>query len=149
MHPVVKKVLPLFLMIGTMGAADFTGTWKLNPEKSQLGSRDVTQQTLPIKQTGPNTYTSVVDIVTKSGEKQHQEIVRICDGKEHPSTRAAAAKGAVLNCQIGPGPTRKLVEKADGKVVSEMTSTLSEDGKLMTNVFKYRDGDETLVYERQ
>ena len=77
----IKTVLPVLLTIGAMAAADFTGTWKFNPAKSQY-RRDVSEEMLTIKETGPDTYTSSVDFVTKSGEKRHQEIVRICDGKE-------------------------------------------------------------------
>ena len=86
MFPFVKKILPILLIAGTMVAADFTGTWKLNPEKSKLGNRDITQGTLTTRQTGPDTYTSTLDFVTRSGEKRHQESVRVCDGKEHSST---------------------------------------------------------------
>jgi len=100
----VKTVLPVLLTIGTMAAADFTGTWKFNPAKSQY-RRDLSEEMLTIKQTGPDTYTSSVDFVTKSGEKRHQEIVRICDGKEHPSPRSGAAKGEVLICELGHGAT--------------------------------------------
>jgi hypothetical protein len=144
----VKTVLPVLLTIGTMAAADFTGTWKFNPAKSQY-RRDLSEEMLTIKQTGPDSYTSIVDFVTKSGEKRHQEIVRICDGKEHPSPRSGAAKGAVLICQLGPGATRKFVESDNGKVVYEVTSTLSDDGKVMTTVWKDSNGEDVLVFDRQ
>jgi hypothetical protein len=149
MRPFMRKLLPVFLMIGTIAAADFTGTWKLNPAKSQLGKSDIAQATFTIEQTAPDTYTSIVDQVTKSGEKRHFEVARICDGKEHPSTRPGTAKGEVLICQFGPGPTRTFVEKNNGKVVGETTSTLSEDGKVMTQILKYSDGEELRVFERQ
>jgi len=145
----VETVLTVLLTIGTMAAADFTGTWKFNPAKSQH-HRDLSEEMLTIKRTGPDTFTSILDFVTKSGEKQHQEIVRICDGKEHPSPLSGAAKGAVLICQQGPGATRKFVERDNGKVVYEVTSTLSDDGKVMTNVWKYSNGEEdVLVFDKQ
>ena len=144
----VKTVLLISLTIGTMTAADFTGTWKFNPAKSQY-RRNLLEAVLTIKQTGPDTYTSSEDFVTKSGEKGHQEIVRVCDGKEHPSPRSGAAKGAVLICQLGPGATRKLVESDNGKVVYEVTSTLSDDGKVMTTVWKDSNGEDVLVFDRQ
>ena len=52
----VKTVLPVLLTIGTMAAADFTGTWKFNPAKSQY-RRDLSEEMLTIKQTGPDSYT--------------------------------------------------------------------------------------------
>ena len=149
MLPFVRKVLPILLIAGTMVAADFTGTWKLNPEKSKLGNRDIAQGTLTIKQTGPDTYTSTLDFVTRSGEKRHQESVRVCDGREHATPHVDPSKVSIVMCQAGPGSTRKIVEKENDKVIAEMTSTVSADGKVLTNVWKYEDGDVVFVFEKQ
>src|SRR5215469_129125 len=100
MLPFPKKVLPILLIIGTMAGADFSGTWRLNPEKSKLGNRDIAQGTLTIRQTGPDTYTSTLDFATRSGEKRHDESVRICDGKEHPLPALDSSKPATAMCQI-------------------------------------------------
>ncbi len=145
----VGKVLPILLMVATAAAVDFTGTWKLNPEKSKLGNRDIAQGTLTIRQTGPDTYASTLDYVTRSGEKRHQEGVRVCDGKEHAMPRVDTTKTSTVMCQLGPGSTRKVVEKEGDKVIVDMTSTVSADGKVLTNVWKYEDGDVVFVFERQ
>jgi len=147
--PFVRKVLPILLIAGTMVGADFTGTWKLNPEKSKVGNRDISQGTLTIRQTGPDTYTSTLDFVTRSGEKRHQESVRVCDGKEHTVPHVDPSKVSTVICQVGPGSTRKIVEKENDKVIVEMTSTVSADGKVLTNVWKYEDGDVVFVFEKQ
>jgi hypothetical protein len=149
MLPFSRKVLPILLMVGTMAAADFTGTWKLNPEKSKLGNRDIAQGTLTIKQSGPDTYTSTLDFVTRSGEKRHQENVRVCDGKEHTIPHVDPSKVSTVMCQLGPGSTRKIVEKENEKVVAEMTSAVSADGKVLTNVWKYEDGEVVFIFEKQ
>ena len=149
MLPFVRKVLPILLIAGTMAAADFTGTWKLNPEKSKLGNRDIAQGTLTIKQTGPDTYTSTLDFVTRSGEKRHQESVRVCDGREHAVPHVDPSKVSIVMCQVGPGSTRKIVEQENDKVIVEMTSTVSADGKVLTNVWKYEDGVVVFVFEKQ
>ena len=149
MLPFVRKVLPILLIVGTMVGADFTGTWKLNPAKSRLGNRDIAQGTLTIKQTGPDTYTSTLDFVTKSGTKRHQESVRVCDGKEHKVPHVDPSKFSTVMCQVGPGSTRKIVEKENDKVIAEMTSTVSANGKVLTNVWKYEDGEVVFVFEKQ
>ena len=149
MFPFVRAVLTIMLMAGTMLGADFTGTWKLNPAKSKLGYRDITQGTLTTRQTGPDTYTSTLDFVTRSGEKRHQESVRVCDGKEHATPHVDPSKVSTVMCQVGPGSTRKVVEKENGKVIVEMTSIVSADGKVLTNVWKYEDGDVVFVFEKQ
>jgi hypothetical protein len=149
MLPFVRKVLPILLMVGTMAGADFTGTWKLNAEKSKLANRDISQGTLTIRQTGPDTYTSTLDYVTRSGEKRHQENVRVCDGKERSVPHVDPSKVSTVMCQVGPGSTRKIVEKENNKVIVEMTSTVSAEGKTLTNVWKYEDGEVVFVFERQ
>jgi hypothetical protein len=147
--PFAGNVLLILLIVGTMAAADFTGTWKLNPEKSKLGNRDISQGTLTIRQTGPDTYASTLDYVTRSGEKRHEESVRVCDGKPHPLPALDASKPATAICQVGPGSTRKIVETKDNKVVVEMTSTVSADGRILINVWKYEDGEVVFVFEKQ
>jgi hypothetical protein len=149
MLPFVRKVLPILLIAGTMAAADFIGTWKLDAAKSKLGNRDIAQGTLTTRQTGPDIYNSTLDFVTKSGEKRHEESVRVCDGKEHATPHVDPSKVSTVMCQLGPGSTRKIVEKENDKVVVEMTSTVSADGKVLTNVWKYEDGDVVFVFEKQ
>lgn len=149
MARIARQVLSVVLMAGTMTGADFAGSWKLNPEKSKLGYRDIVQGTLVTRQTGPYTYTNTLDYVTRTGEKRHEESVRVCDGKEHAVPRVDTSKVSTVMCQIGPGSARKVVEKEGDKVVVEMNSTVSADGKVMTNVWKYEDGDVVFVFERQ
>ena len=118
-------------------AADFSGTWKLNLEKSQLGQNDPrASETMTISQTGSNAYTTAFDIVTKAGEKQHQEFNRIYDGKEHPLAGVnVKPEGFTEVCeQINPS-TRKMTRKRAGKVVEVLTSKVSPDGKTMINTF--------------
>ena len=149
MIPLLRTALPIVLIVGTMAGADFTGTWRLNPERSKLGNRDISQGTLTIKQTGPDTYASTLDYVTRSGEKRHEESVRICDGKERSAPHVDPSKVSIVMCQVGPGSTRKVVEKENDKVVAEMTSTVSADGRTLTNVWKYEDGEIVFVFEKQ
>lgn len=144
-----RTLFLIVLFAGTLRGAEFTGTWKLNPEKSKLGDRDIVQATLVTRQTGPNTFASALDYVTRSGEKRHSESVRICDGKEHPLPALDSSKPATVTCEIGPNSSRKIVEKKSGKVIVEMTSTVSPDGRVLTNVWKYEDGEVVFVFEKQ
>lgn len=149
MRRFIRKALTMVLAVGTMAAADFTGTWKLDPEKSKLGNRDITQGTVTIKQTAPNTFASTFDFVTRSGERRHEEGLRVCDGKEHAVPRVDTSKTSTVMCQLGPSSMRRVVEKEGDKVVVEMTSTVSADGKVLTNVWKYEDGEVVFVFEKQ
>jgi hypothetical protein len=141
-------ILGTILLAVPLMSSDFTGTWKLNLAKSKP-STDLASETMKIEQTCQNAYRTTIDSVLKSRQKEHQEINRICDGKEYPSTGAGfKQEGATEICELMSSSTRKVTQKRDGKVVSEFTSTVSPDGKVMTNVRK-GGGDDTLVFERQ
>jgi hypothetical protein len=116
-----------------VAAADFTGTWKLNVEKSKLPPSDTrSSQTMTITQTGTNAYKIAVDTLTKSGENRHEEYNRIYDGQEHPATGKGSPPGLTEICeQIDPS-TQRVTGKINGKVVGHFTSIISADGKTLT-----------------
>jgi hypothetical protein len=144
-------VLATFSLGATLAAADFTGTWKLNVEKSKLPA-DLASETMTISQTGPNSYKSSIDMVTKSGERRHTELNRTCDGREHLLTGVGIRqeKGASEICQQIDPSTRKVTAKRGGKVIEEITSTLSPDGKVATVDIRRTLGntEEILVFNR-
>jgi hypothetical protein len=136
------------LFVASASAADFVGTWKMNISKSKLpATSKVASQTLTIQQTAPNTYKTIQDVVLQSGEKQHGEILRIYDGKEHVSEGTGFPKGRSEICEIVDDRTRKITVRQDGKETGGFTSTVSADGKTMTNVQKANSAVQ--VYERQ
>lgn len=134
----------------TVVASDFTGTWKLNVAKSKLRGNDIASETETITQTGPNTYTTTVDLATTSGVKRHLEISRVNDGKEHPATGVGFKREGrtEISQQITPS-IRKITSKKDGKIIGEIISTLSPDGKVMTNHRTIGTTEEVRVFERQ
>ena len=103
------------LLAGTLWAGDdpFYGKWKLNMEKSKFAG----EQT-KIEDLGGNKYKwtsgNVSDTITADGTDQPVHFGR---------TISIAPEGA---------NNWKMVIKNDGKVLSSMTHTLSEDGKTQT-----------------
>ena len=91
----------------------------------------------------------IIDVVLKSGQKVHQEINRIYDGKEHPVTGVGITSGGTEICQQIDASTRKITQKRDRKVVSEITSTISADGKTLTNRRTTGDVKDVRVFERR
>ena len=136
----------------TLMAADWAGTWKLNLEKSKIQNSTrpyagLASETMTISETGPNSYTTTIDTVSKSGEQRHREILRINDGKEHPAKGVGVkTEGVTEISQQVNASTHKITQKRDGKVLDELTSVVSPDGKVMTN--RWTNGD-VLVFERQ
>ena len=134
----------------TLVAADFTGTWKLNLEKSKIHGNNFASSTMTISQTGPNTYAHIVDNVTKSGGREHQEFRRVYDGKEHPRTGVGLRQeGATEIAEQINATTLKVTQKKDGTVLAEITSTLSPHGNVITNRRTTGKTKEVFVFERQ
>ena len=124
MRPALSLIASILLGT-TLMAADITGTWKLNVAKSRL-CNPVQSYVMKIQKTAPMTYRCSFDIVGANGEKRHNEIIRIADGKEH----------AMLGVNLRPGASEivsednlKVIRKRDGKVVLEMNIKFSPDGK--------------------
>ena len=138
----------------TLEAAEpFVGTWKLNVGKSKLtgNSVNISSETMMISKTGPKAFRTTIDSVSKSGQTRHFEINRTYDGKEHPATGVGfKQEGATEIDQRVDASTRHIVSKRDGKVRNELTSTVSSDGKTMTNTTRRADGSEDIeVFDRQ
>ncbi len=142
--------LAVFSCSFTLMAADpFVGTWKLNVAKSTLkgANVDIASGSITISPIGPNAFRTTQDELLKSGEKRHAEINRTYDGKEHPATGVGfKQEGASEIDQRVNEFTRKITQMRDGKVTGGFTSTVSPDGKMMTNA---GDGGTTRVYDKQ
>jgi hypothetical protein len=132
-----------------MGADPFDGTWKLNVEKSKmLPNTNIASRTMTISTTGSNGYRTTFDDVSKTGKKGHQVVNRILDGKEYPLTGEGVKEGDTQINQRVSESTRKIITKRNG-ITREITSTISADGKVMTNRRSSPDGEEILIYEKQ
>jgi hypothetical protein len=136
------------LLGGTAMAADFTGTWKLNLEKSSDTSR-VAYDTIKLEQTGPNAYRTTHDTMLKSGTKSHHEMNRVYDGQERPVPGDGLSPQGTEICEITAAGDRKITFKENGKVVQVLTSSVSKDGKTLTNTFATDKGPYVSVYDKQ
>ncbi len=148
MHKSASFWAALFLS-GTAMAADFTGTWKMNLEKSTGDNSKVAYDTMKLEQTGPNAYRTTIDIVGKSGSKTHHEMNRIYDGQERPVPGDGLSPQGTEICEITPAGDRKITFKENGKVVSVLTSSVSKDGKTLTNAVTTDKGQHVSIFERQ
>ncbi len=147
-----KTASLLFLLVlGTAASAsDFTGTWKLNLDKSKLRADMIAAETMTIQQTGPNTYRNTFDATLKSGKRVHSVRDRVYDGKEHPVQSEGAGSDESEMCKFAPDGSRVITQKKGGKPNGEIKSTVSSDGHTLTNVHTLPDGgQETLVFDKQ
>ncbi len=148
MHKSASFWAALFLS-GTAMAADFTGTWKMDLEKSTGDNSKVAYDTMKLEQTGPNAYRTTIDIVGKSGSKTHHEMNRIYDGQERPVPGDGLSPQGTEICEITSAGDRKITFKENGKVVSVLTSSVSKDGKTLTNAVTTDKGQHVSIFERQ
>src|SRR5215468_12090424 len=103
----------------------FSGSWKLNVEKSKMQPRTFSKSETVVYRVSDNTEVYTSDVIT--GEDEHevtQYNARYDDGKEYPSTVTVYGKGTVnvqttsLMMRKIDEHTRERVYKRDGKIVT-------------------------------
>jgi hypothetical protein len=137
------------LLSGTAMAADFTGSWKLNLEKSTGNLASFVSYTLKIEQIAPNTYRTTTDIVRNQGGELKQVIDRTYDGQEHHVPINGTPEEGTQICEFTATGERKITMKEDGKVVEVLHSSVSSDGKTLTNRITTDKGETVMVFDRQ
>jgi hypothetical protein len=126
-------MLSLVMFARLAAAGDIEGIWKLDSAKSKLRT-EYTSYLLKIERTGPEAYHTVVDTVTKAGEKAHSESSPTFDGKERPVQRPPAGRMEIF--EHPNSSTWKNTIRREGKVVFERTTVMSEDNKTQTAITK-------------
>ena len=103
------------------------GTWKPQPERFSPPDENLASGTEWITKVGPNTVRQKTELVDKSGAKRTSDTTETCDGKEHHTE--GAPEGSTWICQP---ETWDFVSRRDGKVVMEVKTIFSDDGRTMT-----------------
>jgi hypothetical protein len=130
-------------------AANFTGTWNANLKKSTGDIGNIASYKVKIEEIGPKANRTTLDVVEASGAKHHQQVDRIYDGKErHVPINGNLYKGTEI-AEFAEGGGRKITMKEDGKVVEVLVSSLSKDGKTMTNRETTEKGETVFVMEKE
>jgi hypothetical protein len=131
------RLIALLLLFAS-SVTDYSGTWVLNIEKSQLGTPTPKSNVMKVEKTGPNTFLASFDLVLADGKEEHLYYTETYDGqahaiwddgKDHPGTPKGATE---TYTQVNP-LTRHVVGKNNGKVHMEMDSKIAPDGKTMTS----------------
>jgi hypothetical protein len=144
-------VAALALAAAVSAASPQFGTWKLNIAKSKLRNPEaIANVTMTIEPMQGQTERFTFTRTAKDGQTTKTEDVRTCDGKARPSNTPA---GTMIRCEQ-TGDARRTIWTREGKIVQEISGTISADGKLMTNKVKGVDAngksfDEVRVWEKQ
>jgi len=120
------------LLLFATSITDYSGTWVANIEKSQLETLPPLKSfVMKVEKTGPDAFLHTVDEVFADGKQEHEQLTRICDGKEH-AIDSSAPKGATETCTQVDSLTRHIVGKNNGKVAYVIDAKLAPDRKTMT-----------------
>jgi hypothetical protein len=147
----------LFVVVAYAQDDPFTGSWKLNVEKSKMQPRTFSKSETVVYRISDNTEVYTSDVIT--GEDEHevtQYNARYDDGKEYPSTVTVYGKGTVnvqttsLMVRKIDDHTRERVYKRDGKIVTIMRRRMSPDARTITAsvISVGSDGKENLIETR-
>jgi hypothetical protein len=123
-----------------MAADPWTGTWKLNPDKSKApGGRLPHPSSTNVIEVQGDTLHLVSDQSSATGEKEHVEYTAKLDGKEYPvkSTPPGPQPYTIALKQIDPR-TREFVEVI-GQITIKGRDVLSEDGKTFSRIVELKD----------
>ena len=145
-----RLLLVGILCAATMLAADpQIGTWTINIEKSKLTHPAAWKgRKMIIEPAGADAVRITFEQPLPNGEVQRR--VNIRSAKENPGGNS----GETSITQRIDEHHRRTIFKKDGKQVGTIDSTVSEDGKTMTNLFKGTDSkgnpiDEVRVFDKQ
>ena len=144
----------LLLTLGfltALSAADapsaLTGTWQLRLGKSKMRPTQIKTEIAVITQKDPVTWHYAYDFEYVDGRKTHNETDRVFDGKERPTANGRIEVGEHWDEFNWVSRQTK-----DGKLVSEIHSTVATDRKTQTvhrtTVNETETIREEIVFER-
>jgi hypothetical protein len=152
----------ILALLGTAFAQQdpFSGTWKLNVEKSKMQPATASKsETLILEVTGDEETVST-EAVTADGSREVMAYTARYDGKVYPGTTTITGKTVTtqkMNVVLRKvdARTRERLSMNDGKVTMRARRVLSEDGKVLTSTILATGEDgkevarETRVFERK
>jgi hypothetical protein len=144
----LRRMFFALLLLTAIASAEthpnLTGTWKLNPDKSDAGSSDVSALTVEVTHKDPLLSYTVKG--TAGGQDFEESESLTTDGKpsrdSHGATVKAHWEGTTLVAE-GSGD--------DGSEVYTARITLADDGKSFTRIFKQAGDPQPRreIYEKQ
>jgi hypothetical protein len=145
-------LVALALNVSAAPADEHSGTWKMNPAKSNYSPGPAPKSiTLNIVSDADNMKLTSEGI-DAAGNPTHVEYSAKYDGKDYPITGIPNADTVALE-RLDASTIRSTTKKAD-QVVMTVTSVISKDGKTRTATFKGKnaeglDVNNVVVYDKQ
>lgn len=134
----IGGVAAAILAVATMAWAqkpDFSGTWTLDPEASQMGGGGAGRQGGGRGMAGPMTVKQTADTLTVETQ-----------GRQGPQTRTYKLDGSESEIQMGQN-TAKATAKLDGNKIVISTTRTGQDGNAITTTETWSVADGVLTIE--
>jgi hypothetical protein len=145
-------LVALVLNLSAAPADEHSGTWKMNPAKSNYSPGPAPKSiTVKIVSDADNMKLTS-DGIDAAGKPTHVEYTAKFDGKDYPITGIPNADTVALE-RLDASTIRTTTKKGD-QVVMTVTSVISKDGKTRTATFKGKnaeglDVNNVVVYDKQ
>ena len=145
-------LVALVLNVSAAPADEHSGTWKMNPAKSNYSPGPAPKSiTVKIVSDADNMKLTS-DGIDAAGKPTHVEYTAKFDGKDYPITGIPNADTIALE-RLDASTIRSTTKKGD-QVVMTVTSVISKDGKTRTATFKGKnaeglDVNNVVVYDKQ
>lgn len=124
----------------SMGQSNFTGTWKLNREKSKYGNlRKPVSVIVTIDHRNP-TFSYSGSVVDADGDLRNFEFSGAIDGKQYPASRSYG-QGTIVLRWTSSNTFTEVFTSADGRWVETITRSLSRNGRTLTQRTQIRGPD--------
>ena len=145
-------LVALVLNVSAAPADEHSGTWKMNPAKSNYSPGPAPKSiTVKIASDADNMKLTS-DGIDAAGKPTHVEYTAKFDGKDYPITGIPNADTIALE-RLDASTIRSTTKKGD-QVVMTVTSVISKDGKTRTATFKGKNAEgvevnNVVVYDKQ
>jgi hypothetical protein len=145
-------LVALALNVSATPADEHSGTWKMNPAKSNYNPGPAPKSITVKIASDANNMKLTSDGIDAAGKPTHVEYTAKVDGKDYPITGIPNADTVALE-RLDASTIRSTTKKGD-QVVMTVTSVISKDGKTRTATFKGKnaeglDVNNVVVYDKQ
>jgi hypothetical protein len=145
-------LVALVLNVSAAPADEHSGTWKMNPAKSNYSPGPAPKSITVKIVSDVENMKLTSDGIDAAGKPTHVEYTAKFDGKDYPITGIPNADTVALE-RLDASTIRSTTKKGD-QVVMTVTSVISKDGKTRTATFKGKnaeglDVNNVVVYDKQ
>jgi hypothetical protein len=132
-------VTTLTLFVVAAVADQFSGTWKMNPDKSKYSPGPAPKSLTIVVDSDESNYKIDATGTNADGKPMHVQSSAKFDGKDYPATGLENAD--TVSVKRIDADTVETTQKKDGKVVMTVTTTVSKDGKTRTSTWRGKNAE--------